>query len=108
MVKIRARSYGDAEHDNCGRTAIAVLTAGCVTIPLCSECVEELTDFVKKFNETVFCHKCAHFEPSRWGWEYDGKCTRTGYGAEPLGTCEESELKGADNDAGKQGEELSP
>ena len=98
MVEIRARSYEDAEYDNCSRTAIAVLSVGSVTIPLCSECIEALSDSLREFNETVFCHKCVHYEPSRWGWRYDGKCKKTGYDAAPMDTCGDNERKGGEGD----------
>lgn len=76
MIELCANE-SDIEYDSCGNTAIAILRiSGGVSIPLCSECVEELKSTVKMFSETIFCYRCKHFLKSRSGFRYGGSCRK--------------------------------
>lgn len=73
--------YQDPEGDNCfnlrdGNYTHAVLCIGNIKIPLCKNCVEQLTEDLNEFNNTIFCHKCLHFIPSEAGWGYGGSCKK--------------------------------
>ena len=95
MATIRAYNYYDDEsHDNCGSATIAVLEVGRIKIPLCDECYRELSQSVQEFDATTFCHACEHFELSRSGWSYGGKCKKTGYDAACMETCPDAVQKG--------------
>lgn len=108
MIEILKRYYDDEDYDACGSTTYAVLKINGIKIPLCSECVNELTESLTKFNNTVFCHKCKHYIMNQYGLKYDGTCKKkaeqngdivtedlvgfkypTGY----LDTCDSGELK---------------
>lgn len=78
MIEIRATNYEDKEYDSCGSTTVAAIEINNITIPLCSECVDELNESLSKFNNTIFCHKCKHFIMSEWGWKYGGSCQKDG------------------------------
>lgn len=68
--------YEDFNYDSCGNEAMAVLSINNTKIPLCSDCINELTEKLKKFNETIFCYKCEEFVMSNSGWRYGGSCKR--------------------------------
>lgn len=75
MIEVRAVSYGeDEEYDSCGNTTYAVLKVHGISIPMCSDCLDELSQSMKTFNDTVFCHKCRHFLMSEHGFRYGGSC----------------------------------
>lgn len=76
MLVLRKRDWDDKEYDNCGNTAVAVLEIYNITLPLCSECVDDLTEDIREYNNTVFCHKCAEFVMSKDGWRYGGSCKK--------------------------------
>ena len=71
--------YNDPSNDNCtspfcNSATVAVIEIGNIKIPLCAGCLESLLEQVEVFKNTVFCHKCEHFIPSRAGWTYGGSC----------------------------------
>lgn len=74
MIEIVSTEYEDIEYDSCNRTAIAVLEINGIKIPLCENCVKELTQSIEEFNNTVFCHKCENFIMSDSGFRYGGSC----------------------------------
>lgn len=76
MIEINPVSYNDSEYDCCGNETIASIHINNIKIPLCDECVKELTQSLYKFNNTVFCHKCKEFVMSKSGWKYGGSCRR--------------------------------
>lgn len=76
MITFRKRDWDDKEYDGCGNTAIAVLEIDNITIPLCAKCVNDLTEQLNEYNNTIFCHKCAEFVMNRWGWRYGGSCKK--------------------------------
>lgn len=78
MIEIEAKGYEDEQFDGCGNTTHAVLKVNGIKIPLCDTCIEELTESLAKFNNTVFCHKCEKFIMSPYGWNYGGSCTKDG------------------------------
>lgn len=76
MIEIIPSSldYNHEEYDSCGNTTIAILKIDTIKIPLCQNCVKELTEEMGKFNSTTFCHECKHFIMSDSGWHYGGSC----------------------------------
>lgn len=76
MIIFRKRDWDDKEYDGCGNTAIAVLEIDNIIIPLCVECVDDLTEQLDEYNNTIFCHKCPEFVMNRWGWRYGGSCKK--------------------------------
>ena len=77
MIEINAvDDYYNEEYDACGNTTIAVLKVNHINIPLCNECVNDLNESLSEFNNTIFCHKCAHFIMSESGWRYGGSCRK--------------------------------
>lgn len=87
-MEFRAIAYGDKEHDICGKTTIAVLeVGGGIDVPLCQNCVEELTEQLSQFNNTIFCHKCNNFKMDEYGWNYGGRCSRHGKDVGCMDTC---------------------
>ncbi len=65
-------------HDECGATAIAQLCINsAIKIALCDDCLKELGEELKKFNDTIFCYKCDKFIMSEDGWNYGGSCTKS-------------------------------
>lgn len=76
MIEIRPVSYEDEEYDSCGNTTHAVLKVDRITVPLCGDCLQELNESLKQFNNTIFCYKCKHFIMSKWGWNYGGSCRK--------------------------------
>lgn len=76
MITFRKADWEDKDYDSCGNTAIAVLEIDSITIPLCDKCVNDLTDQIKEYHDTIFCHKCSEFVMSRSGWRYGGSCKK--------------------------------
>jgi len=76
MIKLRPVDWDDPKYDGCVYATMAVLDVNGIRIPLCEECVEELSADLKAFNQMVFCHKCEHAIPSKWGWSYGGSCRK--------------------------------
>lgn len=74
MIELIGRDEMSPECDGCGNTTIAQLNIHGIYIPLCETCVKELTEEIKKFNDTVFCYKCKHFIRSESGFNYGGSC----------------------------------
>jgi hypothetical protein len=75
MPEIVLRDYNSYEgYDACGNTTHAVLQVGTIRIPLCEECINELTESLNKFNNTIFCYKCDNFVMSQYGFNYGGSC----------------------------------
>ena len=67
-----------SKYDKCGNSTVAILTHGenAVNIPLCSKCLSELRDSIRKYDNTIFCHQCKNFVMSEYGWEYGGRCSK--------------------------------
>ena len=77
MLTFRKRDWDDKDYDGCGNTAIAVLEIDNITIPLCAECVDDLTEQLNEYNNIIFCHKCSEFVMNRWGeWRHGGSCKK--------------------------------
>ena len=74
MIGISAKDYDSEEYDICGNTTNAVLKIEHIRIPLCEECINELTEALNEFNNKIFCYKCDNFVMSRWGRKYGGSC----------------------------------
>lgn len=74
MIEFTEPNYYDPEYDSCGNTTVAVFKINSVSIPLCSDCLEELKDEIKKYEESKFCSKCKHFGCSESGIRYGGSC----------------------------------
>lgn len=74
MIEISPKDYKDEDYDSCANTTIAVLKINGIKIPLCGKCVESLSNSLKKFNDTIFCHMCNNFVMSKSGWRYGGTC----------------------------------
>lgn len=108
MIEILKRDYDDEDYDACGNTTHAVLKINSIKIPLCRECIDELTESLTEYNNTIFCHKCKYYMMNPYGLKYDGSCKKkaeqngdiitedligyryyTGY----LDTCNDGELK---------------
>lgn len=71
---IRAVTDSDREYDVCGNITIAILEHDNVMIPLCNECIKELAESIKEFENTVFCRNCGHWHVSSSGVRYGGTC----------------------------------
>lgn len=71
---IRAVTDSDREYDVCGNITIAILEHDNVMIPLCNECIKELAESIKEFENTVFCRNCGHWHVSNSGVRYGGTC----------------------------------
>ena len=71
---IRAVTDCDKEYDACGNITIAVLEHDNVMILLCNECMKELSESIKEFEDTVFCRNCGHWHVSNSGIRYGGTC----------------------------------
>lgn len=81
MIEIEAKntSLCDAVGtDSCGNTTVAILNINGIKIPLCEICIKELSESLKKFNDTIFCYMCKNFIMSRSGWSYGGSCMKDG------------------------------
>lgn len=91
MVEIRAATYEDKDYDSCGNTTHAVIEINQMTIPLCAECLEELTQSLDVFNNTVFCYQCKLFKMSSSGWHYGGVCEKDGFDRDCMETCKNPE-----------------
>lgn len=97
-IEFFSRDYDAPERDLCGSLTCAVLKVNSILIPLCEDCVKELTEEVNKFKSTIFCYKCKHFAPDKYGLEYGGICKKV---QEPnqrkkrdfMETCKEAEDK---------------
>lgn len=77
MITFRKRDWDDKEYCTCGSTAVAVLEIDNITIPLCLNCIDDLNDQMKEYNNTIFCHKCSEFVMNRWGeWRHGGSCKK--------------------------------
>ena len=75
MLDFRAPEWNDAECDNCGLIAVAVIQYGGITIPLCEDCLNDLREGIKKYDNEHFCHKCEYFGGSKDGPKtYGGSC----------------------------------
>ena len=100
MIEIKPVSYQDAETDFCGSATVATLTIDKITIPLCMDCIDELSESLSKFNNTTFCYQCRHFIMSEYGWSYGGNCKKdkdikpqeVGY-KNPMDTCKNAVLR---------------
>lgn len=90
MIEIRARSYEDPQYDLCGNTTNAVLTINNIKIPLCNECIEELTQSLNEFNNVIFCHKCKYYIKNLHD---DTICTNRAIPVNPMDTCSRVKLK---------------
>ena len=75
-MEIKAPSYDSPRLDFCGNTTMAMLEHNGLSIALCSECLESLTESLKAYNNTIFCYKCDNFIMSKSGWEYGGSCLK--------------------------------
>ena len=71
---IRAVTDCDREYDVCGNITIAVLEHDNVMIPLCNECIKELAESIKEFENTIFFRNCGHWHISSSGMRYGGTC----------------------------------
>ena len=91
MIDLKVKDYyEDADYDGCGHTTVASLRINGINIPLCEECVKELTRLLNKFNNTVFCHKCNSFTPNNAGWNYGGRCSCHNKDVDCMGTCDDA------------------
>ena len=75
-VQFRVRNWEDQSHDNCGNTTNAVLMIDSITIPLCSECIEDLFNAIDEYRNTVYCSGCKHWIPNPYGYNYSGSCRK--------------------------------
>ena len=75
-MEIRSANYEDKEFDACGGITVAVIDFGYMDIPLCRECLDNLRQSLKQYDETIFCHLCAKFKMSPSGWKYGGSCCK--------------------------------
>ena len=74
IIDLRAIGYDDNfEYDGCGKKAVAILEVDRIQIPLCMECINELTQQIEDFNNTIFCYKCKEFIKSN-DYDYSGSC----------------------------------
>lgn len=95
-IEFSPRDYDTPERDLCGSLTYVVLKINNILIPLCEDCVRELTEEINRFNSTIFCYKCKHFAMSEYGLEYGGICKKV---QEPnqvkerdfMDTCKEAE-----------------
>lgn len=95
MASIRAAKYEDKHYDSCGNVTIAVLEVNQISIPLCSECMEDLSRSVDTFiKHTVFCHQCEHFCKSTAGWHYGGRCKMHNIDRDCMDTCRDARKQG--------------
>lgn len=76
MIEIRSANYEDERYDSCGNTTTAVLIIDKITIPLCMDCLKELTESLSDFNNTTFCYQCKYSIMSKYGWNYGGSCRK--------------------------------
>lgn len=76
MMEILEPSYEDNNYDSCGNITIAVVHYNSMTIPLCQECLDNLRESLKKYDNTIFCYKCNNFIMSESGWNYGGSCLK--------------------------------
>lgn len=59
--------WDDDKFDACGNRTQVVLTVNHIKIPLCEDCLTDLQNELKRFNETKFCKKCKYFKYDKWG-----------------------------------------
>ena len=91
MIEFKPKNYyEDADYDACGNTTIASLIVNGIRIPLCEHCVKELTDELREFNNTIFCHKCDSFTMNNSGWNYGGRCSCHNKDVDCMGTCDDA------------------
>lgn len=76
MLTFRKYDWEDKECDSCGNITMAVLEINNITIPLCADCIKDLTDQLNAYNNTIFCYKCPDFVMNKWGWRYGGSCKK--------------------------------
>ena len=95
MIEIKSVSYDDAETDLCGNTTVAILTIDKITIPLCMDCIDELSESLSKFNNTIFCYLCKHFIMNEEGWIYGGICKKdiTSREVRSMDTCKDAAIR---------------
>ena len=72
----RAANYEDNQHDSCGNTTMSVIEIGGISICLCEECTQSLIEQIEEFKNTIFCYKCDHYLPNKYGRNYSGSCKK--------------------------------
>lgn len=95
MIKIEPIKYEDIETDLCGNATVAILTIDKITIPLCMDCIDELSESLSKFNNTIFCYLCKHFIMNEEGWIYGGICKKdiTSREVRSMDTCKDAAIR---------------
>ena len=95
MIKIEPIKYEDIETDLCGNATVAILTIDKITIPLCMDCIDELSESLSKFNNTIFCYLCKHFSMNEEGWIYGGICKKdiTSREVRSMDTCKDAAIR---------------
>ena len=53
---------------------MAILEVDSISIPLSMDSIEELTESLEEFSNTIYCYKCANFTMNQHGWAYGGSC----------------------------------
>ena len=66
-IELYPRDWDDDKFDACGNRTQVVLIVNHIKIPLCEDCLTDLQNELKRFNETRFCKKCKHFKYDKWG-----------------------------------------
>ena len=85
--------YETSNFDNCANnccgssTIYGILEISSVKIPLCRDCLKELSDEITEFNNKKFCIDCEYFDRNEYGNKYPGKCKKTNKDAYANETC---------------------
>jgi hypothetical protein len=74
MIDIKLPDYDAPEYDICGyHEVVAILEVNNMKIPLCLDCIKELTESLKIYNSTAMCYKCKNFIKKN-ELHYGGSC----------------------------------
>ena len=74
MIEIKNPDYDAPEYDICGyREVVAILKINNMILPLCKDCIKELSSEIQTYNNTPHCYECKNFVNTN-GLSYGGGC----------------------------------
>lgn len=106
MITLKLRDWDSEEYCVCGTSTYAELKVGSIKIPLCEDCLKELTKEVDNFKNVIPCGKCKWVLKKSNDWRFacglkaqkDGKSLTQDdigywYPVDYTDTCKEAERK---------------
>lgn len=75
-VEISIRDSDSQPYDGCNKYTVANLNINGVIIPLCKQCLEELEEEIKRFQDVTFCHICKNYVSNPCENKYSVYCNR--------------------------------